>query len=167
MNIRTLVTAFAVSLTLFASATGTAHEHKKMIKVGDLIISGVWARTTPPTAKTGAAYFRVQNTGKTDDILIGVKGAISKKTEIHESKMEGGIMKMSHVGRVAVPAGGTAQLKPGSFHIMLMGLHGPIKEGDHFPLMLTFEKSGDVEVMVPATKSMKKDKKDHGKMGTN
>jgi len=165
MTIRSLATAMAVALTFFATSVVTspssAHEHAKTIKLGDLMISGVWARTTPPSAKTGAAYFLIKNTGKADDVLTGVKASISKKTEIHETQMQGDIMKMMHVGRIVIPAGGEAALKPGSFHIMFMGLHGPIKEGDTFPLTLTFERNGEVEVIVPATKSKKMKKMDH------
>ena len=70
---------------------------------------------------------------------------------------------MRHVGKVAVPAGGIGNLKPGSFHIMFMGLYNPINEGDEFPLTLTFEKSGTLKIMVKAQKSMSNGAMDHSK----
>ncbi len=164
MKFRIFMTAMAVCLGLFSAPQSHAHEHKKTYEIGKLIVSGVWARTTPPTAKTGAAYFMIQNNGSTADTLIGAKGTVSDKVEIHESKIEGGIMKMSHVGKIKIPAQGMAALKPGGFHIMMIGLHQPIKEGDQFPLMLTFEKSGNVEVMVKAMKATSMKKMDHGQM---
>lgn len=164
MKLFSFMAAVAVTLAALYSTPSAAHEHKKMVKAGDLMISGIWARPTPPTAKTGAAYFVIKNTGSVDDVLIGVKGRVSKKTEIHETKMLGSVMKMQHVGKVEIPAGGTAALKPGSFHIMLMGLYGPIKKGDTFPLTLTFEKNGDVEIMVKASKAPKMEKMNHGTM---
>ena len=60
-------------------------------------------------------------------------------------KKEGGMMKMSrrrHACRC--PAGKPVELKPGGYHVMLMDLAQPLKEGDSVPLTLTFEdKDGD------------------------
>jgi len=159
----TLLAAITAALISFGSTSGSAQDHGKMVKAGNLMISGIWARTTPPAAKTGAAYFIIKNTGSVDDVLIGVKGVVSKKTEIHESKMVGALMKMQHVGKIVVSAGGTAELKPGGFHIMFMGLFGPIKEGDMIPLTLNFDKAGEVQIVVPAKKGGSMSKMDHDK----
>ena len=156
--------ALAITLLFTINTPSQAHSHKKMATVGDLVITEIWARTTPKTAKTGAAFFMIKNNGKTDDTLIGVSSELAKKTQIHQSSMENGIMKMRHVGKVAVPAGGMATLKPGSFHIMFMGLHNPINQGDEFPLTLTFKNSGTLKIMVKAQKSMGKGAMDHSKM---
>lgn len=173
MKTLSLAMAAAFALVLSIATPASAHEHMKMAKAGDLVISDFWARATPPSAKTGAAFMVIKNTGATDDVLIGAASSIAKDTQIHETQMEGGVMKMRHVGKIAIPAGGMATLKPGSFHIMFVGLHKPVKEGDTIALTLTFEKSGSVELMVKAQKSMGKtmgngDKPmDHGTMKTN
>ena len=166
MKTLSIMMACAVAFILSISTPASAHEHMKTAKAGDLVISGFWARTTPPTAKTGAAYMVIKNTGATDDVLIGAASTIANDTQIHETQIEGGVMKMRHVGKIAIPAGGMATLKPGSFHIMFVGLHNPVKEGDTIALTLTFEKSGSVELMVKAQKSMGK-AMDHGAMKTN
>ncbi len=166
MKILSFMMAAAIALTLSTVTPASAHEHGKMAKAGDLMISGFWARTTPPTAKTGAAYMVIKNTGSADDTLVGVSSSIADKTQIHETQMEGGVMKMRHVGKIAIPAGGVATLKPGSFHIMFVGLHNPVKEGDTIALTLTFENSGSVELLVKARKSMDK-AMDHGDMKTH
>jgi hypothetical protein len=67
-------------------------------------------------------------------------------TEVHETKMEGGVMKMSPVSKVEVPAGGKVEFKPGGYHIMLMELQRDLKEGETITITLTFEKSGNVTV---------------------
>ncbi len=54
-------------------------------------------------------------------------------------KMEGGVMKMSAVDRLPLPAGKAVELKPGGYHVMLMDLAQPLKEGDTVPLTLTVE----------------------------
>ena len=58
----------------------------------------------------------------------------------------GGMMGMQPVARLEIPAGGTVELKPGGYHIMLMGLARPLKEGDEIELTLSFAKAGDVKV---------------------
>lgn len=57
-------------------------------------------------------------------------------------------MQMRQVESIEVPSHGTATLRPGSFHVMLIGLAQPLKEGDRFPLTLTFERAGEVTVEV-------------------
>jgi copper(I)-binding protein len=63
-------------------------------------------------------------------------------------KMDGSIMRMRQLPGIDLPAGGAVALQPGGNHIMLIGLKAPLKEGDKFPLTLTFAKSGKVEVEV-------------------
>jgi copper(I)-binding protein len=156
----------ATTLLFTINSPIQAHSHKSTTELGDLIISNTWARTTPRTAKTGVAYFVIKNRGKADDTLVGVTSEIAKKTEIHQSSEKNNIMHMRHVGKVNIPAGSVAELRPNSFHIMFMGLHAPIKQGDIFPLTLTFKTAGTVKVMVKASKAAEKSSIDHNKMKT-
>jgi len=63
------------------------------------------------------------------------------------------VMKMPRLDGLAIPAGQPVTLKPGGEHIMLMGLNGPLREGQSFPLTLTFEKAGAREVTVAVEKA--------------
>jgi hypothetical protein len=67
--------------------------------------------------------------------------------------MDGGVMKMRAIERLAVPAGKAIELKPGGYHVMLMALKSPLKEGETVPVTLTFEdkagKKQTVEVKAP------------------
>jgi len=145
------IIALAASLlaaTLAFSSFASSHGNK----VGDLSIMHPWARATATSAKTGAAYLMISNSGKTSDRLIDVKSNMSRKTQIHLSSMKDGMMKMEHVDGIEIPAGGKAELKPGGYHVMLMGLNGPLKVDTKFPLTLVFEKSGEVTVSVTVSK---------------
>jgi len=53
--------------------------------------------------------------------------------------MEGDVMKMRAITGLDLPAGQAVELKPGGFHLMLMELKGPVKDGDTVPLSLVFE----------------------------
>jgi copper(I)-binding protein len=160
VSLITLITVF-----LFAvNNPSQAHDHKNATTVGGLIISNIWARVTPKTSKTGVAFFIIKNKSKSDNVLLGVSSEIAKKTEIHHGSIENNIMRMRRVGNVNLPAGSVTELKPGSFHIMFIGLYKPIKEGDLFPLILTFKTDKNVKVLVKAFKLPEKSPIDHSKM---
>jgi copper(I)-binding protein len=160
ISLITLTTALLFTINNPSQANGQTISRE----VGDLIISNIWARVTPEKAKTGAAFFTIKNKSKFDDALIGVSSEIAKKTAIHQSFVENDITKMRHVRTVELPAGGVTELKSGSFHIMFIGLYAPIKEGNVFPLTLTFKTAKNINVMVKASKSTTKSPANHSKM---
>jgi copper(I)-binding protein len=116
---------------------------------GDITVTGAFARASAtPVAKAGAAYMTLVNEGKDADRLIGVSSEIAAMSHLHETKSENGVMSMSAVDGLDVPAGGKVTLQPGGLHVMMMGLKAPLKQGKTFPLELTFEKAGKIIVEV-------------------
>src|SRR3546814_5318814 len=87
----------------------------------------------------------LKNSGKADDKLIKAASPVAEHVEIHEHVMDGNAMRMRPVDGVPLPAGGMAELQPGGYHVMLIGLKHALKQGEHFPLTLTFEKAGRSE----------------------
>jgi periplasmic copper chaperone A len=120
---------------------------------GSIEVTHAWARATAATAKTGAAYLTLVNKGASDDRLVAIAGTVAAKPELHVTSAENGVMKMRPLPAVEVKAGAQAELKPGGMHIMLIGLAAPLKEGQTFPLTLTFEKAGKVEVTFTVEKA--------------
>ncbi|MCB2100574.1 MAG: copper chaperone PCu(A)C [Rhodobacterales bacterium] len=118
-----------------------------MTKAGDLTIHAPWARASAGMARAGAAFMTITNTGAADR-LISASADKGKRVELHTHIKEGEVMRMRQVPAIDVPAQGQVDLKPGSYHVMFMGLAAPFKEGETFPLTLTFEKAGDVTVTV-------------------
>jgi periplasmic copper chaperone A len=109
-----------------------------------------WARATPSGAKTGAAYMTLANQADTEDRLTGASSDVAAKVQIHEMKVVNGVMQMRQLtGGLAIPADGSVTLKPGSYHMMLLGLNKPLVAGQSFPLTLTFAKAGNISVTVP------------------
>lgn len=138
--LRTL--AFASGLALLSGAA-LAHGYK----VGPLEIGHPWSRATPKSAPVGGGYFTVTNTGKEADRLISVQSDASKRVELHEMKMEDGVMKMRAVdGGLPVPAGGKLELTPSGYHVMFIDLAAPFVTGSSFKGRLVFEKAGSVDV---------------------
>jgi copper(I)-binding protein len=135
------VTTLAFSLNVLSS------EMPAPFKVGELNIENIWSRATPKTAKVGAGYLQIENTGTAPDRLIKIETTIAGHASIHEMTMTNGVMKMRRLaGGLLIPAGGTVVLKPGGNHIMFMKLGGPIQKDQPFEATLTFEKAGTVEV---------------------
>ena len=118
---------------------------------GDITVSDAYARASSPVAKSGAAFMTLRNAGDTDDRLVGVSSEAAAKVELHTHKDDGnGVMQMLHVEEgFVVPAGGMHMLERGGDHVMLMGLTGPMSQGDTVTLTLTFENAGDMVVDVP------------------
>ena len=104
----------------------------------------------------------IANDGSRAERLTAAHADIAAKTMLHKTVMDGNVMKMMHVkDGIVIPGEDSVELKPGSYHIMLMGLKAPLKEGSTFPLTLTFEHAGsvtvEVKVMKPGAKTMKHD----------
>lgn len=132
-----------VAGALVLSSTAHAYDYK----VGALEIDHPWSRAVPKGATVAAGYLTIRNTGAEPDKLISGSTPVAGKFEIHEMSMDGGVMRMRPVrGGVVIKPGETVELKPQSFHIMMMGLKQPIEKGKPFKGSLVFEKAGEVEV---------------------
>jgi copper(I)-binding protein len=133
--------AAAIALTLaaiIALASGA--------NANSVMVMKAYARASATAnAETGAAYVSLMEHGGPDR-LVGVSTPAARMAGLHQTVVTDGVAKMEHVDGIDIPADGTLEMKPGGYHIMLMGLTGPLKEGDEIELTLTFEKAGDVKV---------------------
>lgn len=110
-------------------------------------VDGPWLRETAPGARTGAGYGLLVNGGKAEDRLVGGSTPVADRLEVHSITMEGGVMRMRPVaGGLAVPAGGRVALKPGSYHLMLIGLKQPLRRGALVPVTLDFARAGPLKL---------------------
>jgi len=133
------------SLILLAAVATSAHAEN--YKVGSLVVDHPWTRATPKSATVAGGYVKITNTGSTPDRLTGGSAEVSRKFEVHEMSMEGGVMKMRELrDGLEIPPGATVELKPGSYHIMMMNLSRPLAKGEKVKGSLTFEKAGKVDV---------------------
>jgi len=131
------------------SAMAAPAEAGAPVVLGDLTISGGFARATLPNAPVGGGFFSIANAGGSDDRLVSVTSPAAEQVQIHEMKMDGDVMKMAELpGGLAIPAGQTVTLAPGGLHLMFMKLKVPFVEGESVPVTLTFEKAGTVEVQL-------------------
>lgn len=108
-----------------------------------VVVTAPWARATVPGQDSTAAYMQLKSARNAT--LLSAESPAAKKTEIHEMKMEGTVMRMSAIPKLDLPAGKSVELKPGGYHVMLTGLKQPLKKGDVVQIQLRFEE-GDKSV---------------------
>lgn len=112
-----------------------------------IVVSHAWARATTSSAMSGGAFLTVTAHGH-PDVLVGASSPVAKRVEVHETVNDKGVMKMKAVPRLALPSGLPVTMKPGGYHIMLMGLNHGLVRGEHFPLTLQFQHAKPVTVDV-------------------
>ena len=119
--------------------------------VPKLRAENVWSRPAMAMGHemgvTGVVYMTLVNEGRGADRLIGAQTDVGTTAELHQTTMEGAVMKMKPVSNgIEIPAGGQVELKPGGYHMMLINLRRNLKLGDRFAVTLKFEKSGTMTV---------------------
>jgi periplasmic copper chaperone A len=120
-----------------------------LLPVGALAQSGlavehVWSRAAPQGG-VGVLFMTVTDAGPPDR-LLGVSTPVADRAELHESMNDNGVMKMRPTDKLPVSPGKPLVLAPGGYHVMLMGLKRALREGERFPVTLTFEKAGAVTI---------------------
>ncbi len=139
---------------------------------GNLSITGAWARATAMTmpatkpAMSGmatqpatgggmamgavsAAYMAIKNAGDQADQLVSVTCDVAGKAEVHETTVKDNIAEMHPIPALDVPANGSVELKPGSYHVMLMDLKQPLTPGQTITLTLNFKSGAAIKFVVP------------------
>ena len=121
-----------------ASAQGTSIQLEKP-----------WVRRAPAMpgmSEQGksAAYVVIRNRGTAADALVSASADAAASVEVHETRNMSGMMMMERVDRIVVPPGGYVELKPGGYHLMLIGLKRPLAPGQEVTLTLVFEGAGPV-----------------------
>ena len=127
-----------------------------------IVIKNVWSRpvtipvdadTNQSTGYNGAVYLKIINDGSIPDKLLSAKTDVCAITETHQSFIKNDRMMMEPVvGGIGIPTNGSAELKPGGYHLMLMGMKRSLAEGDSFAVQLKFEKSGIRDVYAKVKK---------------
>lgn len=152
-----------VVIALLAMLLTTACAPPTSAPTAGIQASGVWARA----AKTGemksdassdagmamgsgmnsAVYMVLANSSATPDRLLSAAADVAGAVEIHESSMDGDVMRMQQLtDGIEIPANGQVELKPGGLHVMLIGLTRDLNPGETFPVTLQFEQAGAVTV---------------------
>jgi copper(I)-binding protein len=135
--IAALMIALGVCVPVHPASSGT----------GSVIVEHAWARATPKGAPNAAVYLTLVNSESETDRLIGASSPVADDIQFHEEQDENGVSKMRALQAIDVAPGASVALKPSGLHLMLR-IKQQLEEGETFPLTLTFEKAGPIEVTV-------------------
>jgi hypothetical protein len=137
MNIRSIALLAGLALT------GLAH--------AEVTVKEPWVRATVAQQKASGAFMTLTSTS--DVKLVSASSPVAETVEVHEMAIENDVMKMRAVSAIPLPAGKPVELKPGGYHVMLMGLKQPLQAGDTVPVTLVIEdknqKRESIEVQAP------------------
>lgn len=167
MKSKIILMGIALALLLSACATGTTQPTGASIQISD-----AWTRTvelntdamggmnpTPDAMSShaggmsaakanSASYMKITNGGAADK-LMKAESDVAETVELHNVTMQDGVMQMRPVEFIEVPSNGSVELKPGGYHVMLLGVKQSLKAGDQVKIKLTFEKAGVQEITAP------------------
>jgi periplasmic copper chaperone A len=135
--------AYAVLISTLLAAPARAQE----VKAGDLVITQAWSRATPGGAKVAGGFLTIENKGSAPDRLIGGSVDVAGKVQVHEMAVTNGVMTMRPLDNgLTIEPGKTVKLAPGGYHLMMLDLKSPLKQGGTLPVTLEFERAGKVAV---------------------
>ena len=113
-----------------------------------VVFHGGYAFETFKGQKAAAAYVSIFNQSDDDVVIEKITSSISDTAEIHDTILEGEIIRMKKVDSLNIPARSEFYFQPGSTHIMLMGLNQELKDGKTFNLNFVFENEEKVNVKI-------------------
>lgn len=152
--LRAMIAAILLTMTfgLYAGAnsTETANTSKPFNNTTGvkhhITVSKAWIRPTAPGQTVSGAFMTLVNNSTTAYTLTSVGFSGASAVEIHETSMHEGRMRMRKLSHIEIPANGSVLLKPGSYHIMLIGLEKEMKAGTSETLTLKFSDASQIEV---------------------
>jgi copper(I)-binding protein len=112
----------------------------------NVVVSQAWSRASPKGAQVASGYLTIENHAARADRLLSAASPAAAKLEIHQMRMQDGIMTMRPLDNgLSIPPDTTVTLAPGGDHIMFVGLTAPFEEGQRIPVSLNFERSGRID----------------------
>ena len=118
----------------------------------EILVRDPYVRLAPPNAPATGAFMQIHNNGSSDMKLVMAKSPVARSVELHTHKNENGVMKMREVPAIEIKAKRHTELKPGSFHVMLIGMTTVLKEGDLVPITLRFNDGSEQRIEAPVRK---------------
>lgn len=153
-----------VALTGVAQAQHGGHSHEGQqpdagagTAVSGIVVQQAYTFPSRPGVPNAAVYFEVvKNAGSAPDALLSASGDVARRIELHEMVVQDQVMRMRQLPKIDLPAGEAVNMAKGSaYHVMLMGLHEPLKAGQRFPLTLHFKEAGEQTVTVEVKEAAK------------
>jgi copper(I)-binding protein len=134
---------FALMLAASISVSGCQNEAEGLEM---LDVEGVWSRATAEAGVTGVIYATITNRGNESDTLMTIDADVAATVEIHDTRIEDGVMRMKPVPELVIPPHETVRLEPGGLHGMMFGTTRGLERGTTFEVRFEFRRRGAAAV---------------------
>lgn len=141
-------TALIIVAILFFAGLNTSAQ----VEADKIVIKDAWIQEGPPSQKITAAFMLIENHNAAEIALLSASTDAARVVELHKMELEDGMMSMRKVDSINVPAGGMIELKPGGYHLMVIGLNKELKEGEDVKVTLRFSNDIRKTITVPVKK---------------
>jgi copper(I)-binding protein len=138
----------SLSALLLLGGCGGDEQSEARAKEG-LTLSNTWCRATPQGVTATSCFLTVNNNSAREERLTGGASSAAENLEVHETFVDGNVMRMRKVDALTTPARGTVQLAPGSYVLRLNGLKAAAVAGGVIPTQLAFEQAGEQQILFP------------------
>ena len=112
-------------------------------------IMNSWVREALPNAGVNAGYMTLFNVGDKDLTITKIESESFDSIEIHQMASVDGMMEMSEIKNMLIPAGQSVVLEPKGKHLMMMGPTKDFIEGQTVEMSLTFDTASIQLMTVP------------------
>lgn len=109
------------------------------------------ATATPPGVTVSAGYLSLVNESSNDIEITGASSTGIARVEMHLSTLKGDVARMEKQEQLLLKANSTLVFEHGGYHLMLMDLKQPLKDGDSIDIILATS-IGDLLIEMPVRK---------------
>ena len=161
---KTMKTTLLLLIFLLGAKSAFAMHHHNSDQNHDekIIINEPWVRAAPANAPMLGVFMQIQNHADHDAKLISAEASGYQRVELHRTMEHHGVMRMIKQDFMPIAANNQLNLKPGSWHIMLIGPDTVPSEGESVALTLRFD-NGTNKIIHALVKKGIKMKYLHGK----
>lgn len=139
---KTMKTTLLLLTLLLGVKTTFAMHHQHNLdhdQNAKLTINEPWVRSAPANAPMLGAFMQIHNHSNNDMKLISAHAKGYQRVELHRTMEHHGVMRMIKQDFMPIAANNQLNLKPGSWHIMLIGPDAVPSNGDSVVLTLQFD----------------------------
>ena len=142
---------FFVLFIFFISPISMTYANNYSIDIED-----AWIRAMPSKAMSTAAFMKITNKLPNEVKLISADIDGVQSVELHKTMSDGKVMRMVKQSHIPLLANSSIVLKPGSWHIMMIGLEKQFSEGSVHQIQLNFDNGFTQNIKIRVKKHQKK-----------
>ncbi|RUM94143.1 MAG: hypothetical protein DSZ28_04665 [Thiothrix sp.] len=135
----TLVLTAVVLCSMLSACDQAATTPAPTVKTSALQYEGAWIREAPPGMQMMAGYVTIQNNNEKDIVILSAASETFMDIEMHKTEVTDSTARMVKQENLPIPAGGSLELSPGGYHLMLMMPSTPLKIGDKVKIDFTLK----------------------------